>query len=110
MGCRSGWASPGYRSGRAIPSGRQGSSGVQKNFPARLTEIARTAGPDKTLELWFADESWVGQKRRLTDPARLTQLWHAKGHRRRGLRDHRFRSAWIFGAGCPDLDVVIGAC
>jgi DDE superfamily endonuclease len=48
------------------------------------------------FEVWFADESRVGQK------GRLTRRWFARGHRPPGIRDHRFRSAWIFGAVCPE--------
>lgn len=48
------------------------------------------------MEVWFADESRVGQK------GRLTRRWFARGHRPRGVRDHRFRSAWVFGAVCPE--------
>lgn len=76
----------------------QGTIDVQKNFPARLKEIAQAVAPEKTVEVWFTDESRVGQK------GRLTRVWHARGHRPEGLRDHRFRSAWIFGAVCPERD------
>lgn len=86
--------------GAAAPSaiGPRGPRGVQKNFPAVVSEIAKTVGPGKTCELWFTDESRVGQK------GRLTRVWHTKGDRPEGLRDHRFRSAWIFGAVCPERD------
>lgn len=86
--------------GAAAPSaiGPRGPRGVQKKFPARVSEIAKTVGPGKTCELWFTDESRVGQK------GRLTRVWHTKGDRPEGLRDHRFRSAWIFGAVCPERD------
>lgn len=63
-----------------------------------MNDVARSVSPGKRLELWFTDESRVGQK------GRLTRVWHAKGHRPEGLRDHRFRSAWIFGAVCPERD------
>lgn len=48
--------------------------------------------------MWCQDEARVGQK------GSLTRRWHTRGERPRALRDHRFRSAWIFGAVCPERD------
>jgi hypothetical protein len=50
------------------------------------------------VELWFADEARLGQK------GRVTQVWYQKGERPRGLREHRFASAHLFGAVCPARD------
>ncbi len=49
-------------------------------------------------ELWFADEARVGQK------GRTTHVWYQKGVRPRGVREHRFASAHLFGAVCPERD------
>ena len=50
------------------------------------------------MELWFEDEARVGQK------GRTTHVWHQKGVRPRGVREHRFASAHLFGAVCPERD------
>ena len=50
------------------------------------------------MELWFGDEARVGQK------GRTTHVWHQKGVRPRGVREHRFASAHLFGAVCPERD------
>src|SRR3954470_11491488 len=44
---------------------RGGGGRFQKDFPARLEEIAQTVG-DKPLEIWFADEARIGQKNKIT--------------------------------------------
>ena len=50
------------------------------------------------VELWFEDEARVGQK------GRTTHVWYQKGVRPRGVREHRFASAHLFGAVCPERD------
>ena len=56
--------------------------------------------PEATaLEIWFQDEARVGQK------GTLTRLWAPRGSRPRAIRDHRFKSAYLFGAVCPDRDL-----
>ena len=44
------------------------------------------------------DEARVGQK------GRVTRVWWQKGVRPRGLHEHRFASAQLFGAVCPERD------
>ena len=52
--------------------------------------------PEATaLEVWFQDEARVGQK------GTLTRCWAPCGSRPRAIRDHRFKSAYLFGAVCP---------
>ena len=51
------------------------------------------------MELWFEDEARVGQK------GRVTHVWYQRGVRPRGVREHRFASAHLFGAVCPERDV-----
>jgi hypothetical protein len=52
----------------------------------------------RRVELWFGDEARVGQK------GRTTHVWYQKGVRPRGLREHRFASAHLFGGVCPERD------
>jgi hypothetical protein len=55
--------------------------------------------PEATaLEVWFQDEARVGQK------GTLTRRWAPRGSRPRAVRDHRFKSTYLFGAVCPDRD------
>ena len=41
------------------------------------------------------DEARVGQQ------GTLTRVWAQRGSRPRAVRDHRFTSAYLFGAVCP---------
>ena len=50
---------------------------------------------DKPLEIWFQDETCVGQQ------GTLTRLWAKRGSRPRAPRDLRHEWAYIFGAVCP---------
>ena len=50
------------------------------------------------VELWFEDEARVGQK------GRTTHVWHQRGVRPRGRREHRYASVQLFGAVCPERD------
>jgi transposase len=68
----------------------------QKDFP----ELAAAAIPEqargKPVEIWWQDEARVGQQ------GTLTRIWARRGTRPRAVRDHRFTSAYVFGAVCPD--------
>ena len=64
-------------------------------MPARLP-IRADRSPAGRVELWFADEARVGRK------GRVTHVWRQKGQRPRGMREHRFASARLFGAACPE--------
>ena len=59
----------------------------------------RAAIPDsaagKPVEFWWQDEARVGQQ------GTLTRIWARRGSRPRALKDHRFTSAYLFGAACP---------
>lgn len=48
--------------------------------------------------MWFQDEARIGQK------GTLTRKWAPRGSRPRAVRDQRFKSAYLFGAVCPDRD------
>jgi hypothetical protein len=50
------------------------------------------------VEVWFGDEARIGQK------GRTTHVWWQEGARPRGVREHRFASAHLFGAVCPERD------
>jgi transposase len=69
----------------------------RQTFAARLAEIA-AAHPGQTIEVWFQDETRVGQK------GMKTRRWALKGSRPRVTRDNGRKSAWIFGAFCPERD------
>jgi hypothetical protein len=51
------------------------------------------------LELWFQDESRIGQK------GSRTRTWAKKGTRPVGKVDTRYANAYLFGAFCPARDV-----
>ena len=56
--------------------------------------------PDDTpIEIWFGDEARVGQQ------GTLTRVWAQRGSRPRAPRDRGHRSAYIFGAICPDRGI-----
>ena len=61
-----------------------------------MREVAARHPEAERVELWFADEARVGQK------GRVTHVWYQRGQRPRGLREHRFASAHLFGAVCPE--------
>jgi hypothetical protein len=63
-----------------------------------MREVAARHPEAERVELWFEDEARVGQK------GRTTHVWYQKGQRPRGLREHRFASAQLFGAVCPERD------
>ena len=53
--------------------------------------------PKRTLiEIWFQDEARVGQK------PKITRRWAMRGTRPSAPKDQRTRSAYIFGAICPE--------
>ena len=63
-----------------------------------IPEHART----KPIELWWQDETRVGQK------GSLTYVWALKGTRPAAIRDQRHDFAYIFGAVCPARDLGVG--
>ena len=50
---------------------------------------------DRAIEIWFQDEARIGQKNK------LTRRWAKRGTRPRAPKDQRTKSAYIFGAICP---------
>ncbi len=65
-------------------------------FQARVAEV--TAGKaDKTpIEIWFQDETRMGQK------GMLRRIWARKCTRPRVKRDHRYKYCVLFSAACPE--------
>ena len=63
----------------------------------------RAALPANTgIELWWQDEARVGQKNK------ITRRWALRGTRPRAALDLRTKSAYIFGAICPERGVGAG--
>ena len=54
------------------------------------------------LEVWWQDEARVGQK------PNLTRRWAPRGSRPAAPKDQRTKSAYIFGAICPERGVGAG--
>ena len=86
----------------------------QKDFPELAAAAIPEPARDKPVEIWWQDEARVGQQGTLTRIwARLTKgsVGHSpmewsdegkRGTRPRAVRDHRFTSAYLFGAVCPE--------
>ena len=49
------------------------------------------------IEIWFQDEARIGQKNK------ITRRWARRGTRPSAPKDQRTKSAYIFGAICPEL-------
>lgn len=62
----------------------------------------RARHPGKDIEIWWSDEARIGQK------TKLTRRWAKRGTRPRAVADLRTRSAWIFGAICPEKGTAAG--
>jgi hypothetical protein len=61
-----------------------------------MQEAAARHPEAERIELWCMDEARIGQK------GRVTHVWYQKGSRPRGPHEHRFASAHLFGAVCPE--------
>ena len=61
-----------------------------------LAKVKATLPKDTPLEIWFQDEARVGQK------ITLTRRWARRGTRPSAPKDQRTKSAYIFGAICPE--------
>ena len=60
-----------------------------------LAEIRDGLAPGVEIELWWQDEARVGQKNK------ITRRWAPRGTRPSAPHDQRTKSAYIFGAICP---------
>ena len=66
-----------------------------KNLPTGSPPPSPNRAQGRRLEIWFQDESRIGQK------GELTRLWARRGSRPRQPRDQRHTAAYIFAAVCP---------
>ena len=64
-----------------------------------MAEIRAKLPADTTIELWWQDEARIGQKNK------ITRRWARRGTRPRAPKDQRTKSAYIFGAICPERGV-----
>ena len=60
-----------------------------------MADIARRKEAGARIEIWSQDEARIGQKNK------ITRRWARRGTRPRAPHDQRTRSAYIFGAICP---------
>ena len=75
-----------------------GQAAFKKSSGRCSTRIAAEQPAAERLEVWFLDEARVGLK------GRMTRRWFLRGQRPRMVKDLRYRSAYIFGAVCPERD------
>ncbi len=68
----------------------------------KLKEIIPTNVLLRDVEIWFQDETRVGQQ------GSITRTWFYKGQRPRLVRQQQFLSAYIFSAACPEKDKAVG--
>jgi len=67
-------------------------------FAERLAQIAKDHSEASAIEVWVQDETRVGQK------GKVVRRWAEKGSSPRALVHGGFKSAWLFGAFCPERD------
>jgi len=73
----------------------------KKNFSKNVIEITPKDVLPENIEIWFEDETRVGQQ------GSITRTWFYKGKRPRLVRQQQFLSAYIFGAVCPQKDKAV---
>ena len=61
-----------------------------------LIEGIQQQHPDKTLRVYFQDESRFGQQ------GRLTRVWAEKGTRPQVIKQCRYQNVYVVGAVCPE--------
>jgi len=64
-----------------------------------LAEIRAALPANTPIEIWWQDEARVGQK------TKITRRWALRGTRPTAPKDQRTKSAYIFGAVCPERGV-----
>ena len=65
-----------------------------------MEETAAKEASGKPIEIWFQDETRIGQKNKVTRP-KLVKDGAKRGTRPSAPHDQRTSSAYIFGAICP---------
>ena len=68
-----------------------------RGFAAELAKVKAILPKGTPIEIWFQDEARVGQKNT------ITRRWARRGTRPSAPKDQRTKSAYIFGAICPEL-------
>jgi len=66
-----------------------------RGFAAELDKVKASLPRGTPIEIWFQDEARIGQKNK------ITRRWAKRGSRPSAPHDQRTRSAYIFGAICP---------
>ena len=61
-----------------------------------MAKVKATLPRGTPIEIWFQDEARVGQKNK------ITRRWARRGTRPSAPKDQRTKSAYIFGAICPE--------
>lgn len=69
------------------------------DFPARVAKVAQDHPEARSIEVWVQDETRVGQK------SKLGRRWVEKGSSPTTAVHGGFKSAWLFGAFCPQRDI-----
>ena len=67
-----------------------------RGFAAELAKVRATLPKRTPIEIWFQDEARIGQKNK------ITRRWARRGTRPSAPKDQRTKSAYIFGAICPE--------
>ncbi|MGV1898634.1 MULTISPECIES: IS630 family transposase [Rhizobium/Agrobacterium group] len=68
----------------------------KKGFAAEVAKVRTSLPKGTSIEVWFQDEARVGQKNT------ITRRWARRGTRPSAPKDQRTKSAYIFGAICPE--------
>jgi hypothetical protein len=76
--------------------------GLQKEA-SLLSGKGRGSLPEAPVEIWFQDEARVGQKNK------ITRRWAKARDKALAPKDQRTKSAYIFGAICPELGKAPGS-
>ncbi len=61
-----------------------------------MAKVRATLPRGAPIEIWFQDEARIGQKNK------ITRRWAKRGTRPSAPHDQRTKSAYIFGAICPE--------
>ena len=84
-------------------AGSRSDRSLQKGgFAAKLDTVKARLACGTPIEVWFQDEARVGQKNK------ITRRWAKRGTRPSAPHDQRTKSAYIFGAICPQEDKAAG--
>ena len=70
----------------------------KEEFPAKIAKITADRPEAAHIEIWVQDETRVGQK------GKVVARWAEKGSSPRAVVHGGFKSAFLFGAFCPERD------